>query len=145
MNKIESIHVAPTTERKAEPGRFENALRSAASGLASGVAATVELAAPYVPAGTVLSGAVRSAVGRASATGTPGAATADGATGAASSSSEGDLLEATRALQQEARTFNLQYLQLQENMQRESREFTALSNVMKVKHDSAKAAISNIH
>ncbi len=148
MNKIESIHVAPTAERKAEPGRFENALRSAASGLASGVAATVELAAPYVPAGTVLSGAVRSAVGRASATGTPGAAAAtaaDGATGAAGSSSEGDVLEATRALQQEARTFNLQYLQLQENMQRESREFTALSNVMKVKHDSAKAAISNIH
>jgi hypothetical protein len=30
-------------------------------------------------------------------------------------------------------------------MQRESREFSALSNVMKVKHDSAKAAISNIH
>jgi hypothetical protein len=30
-------------------------------------------------------------------------------------------------------------------MQRESREFTALSNVMKVKHDSAKAAIANIH
>jgi hypothetical protein len=30
-------------------------------------------------------------------------------------------------------------------MQRESREFQALSNVMKVKHDSAKAAINNIH
>jgi len=142
MNKIESIHVAPTTERKAEPGRFENALHTAASGLAQGVAATVELAAPYVPAGTVLSAAVRSAarpsgvspVGTGADPGTPG-----------SSSPEGDLLAATRALQQEARTYNLQYLQLQENMQRESREFTALSNVMKVKHDSAKAAISNIH
>jgi len=145
MNKIESIHVAPTAERKAEPGRFENALRSAASGLAGGIAATVELAAPYVPAATVLSGAVRSAAGHASATGSPGAASEGAATTAGSSSSEGDVLEATRALQQEARTFNLQYLQLQENMQRESREFTALSNVMKVKHDSAKAAISNIH
>ena len=144
MNKIESIHVAPTAERKAEPGRFENALRSAASGLAGGIAATVELAAPYVPAATVLSGAVRSAAGHGSATASPGAAS-DGAATAGSSSSEGDVLEATRALQQEARTFNLQYLQLQENMQRESREFTALSNVMKVKHDSAKAAISNIH
>jgi hypothetical protein len=40
---------------------------------------------------------------------------------------------------------NLQYLQLQEQMQRESREYQALSNVMKVKHDSARAAISNIH
>jgi hypothetical protein len=139
MTKIESIHVAPTTEKKTEPGRFENALRTAAAGLARGVSATVELAAPYVPAGTVLSAAVRSAVHAPSAP----LAAADGAAGAPSS--EGDVLEATRTLQQEARTFNLQYLQLQESMQRESREFTALTNVMKVKHDSAKAAISNIH
>jgi hypothetical protein len=142
MNKIESIHVAPSTERKAEPGRFENALRSAASGLARGVAATVELASPYVPGGTVLSGAVRSAVQTTTSSAVAGAEPA----GAGSTSgAEGDILAATRTLQQEARTFNLQYLQLQENMQRESREFTALSNVMKVKHDSAKAAIANIH
>jgi hypothetical protein len=138
MNRIEAIHVAPTTERKAEPGRFENALRTAASGVAVGVASTVELAAPYVPAGTVLSAAVRSAVA-------PTARSAAAGGGAAAPSSDGDVLEATRTLQAEARTFNLQYLQLQEGMQRESREFTALSNVMRVKHDSAKAAISNIH
>ncbi len=45
-------------------------------------------------------------------------------------------------------TFTLvprEYLQLQENMQRENREFTTLSNVMRVKHDSAKSAIQNIH
>jgi hypothetical protein len=148
MNRIEAIHVAPTTERKAEPGRFENALRNAASGVAAGVASTVELAAPYVPAGTVLSAAVRSAVAPtarsvAAAAGTGG--TSAGAAGGAGASSDGDVLEATRTLQAEARTFNLQYLQLQEGMQRESREFTALSNVMRVKHDSAKAAISNIH
>jgi len=149
MNRIEAIHVAPTTERKAEPGRFENALRTAASGLARGVASTVELAAPYVPAGTVLSAAVRSAarapataVGVSAASAEGGGATA--ATGGGATS-EGDILEATRALQQEGRTANLQYLQLQENMQRESREFTALSNVMRVKHDSAKSAIGNIH
>jgi hypothetical protein len=139
MTKVQSIHVAPTTHKKTEPGRFENALRNAASGLARGVATSVELAAPYVPAGTVLSAAVRSAssaspVGAGGGSGPPPGAT-----------QEDDVLAATRTLQQEARTFNLQYLQLQENMQRESREFTALSNVMKVKHDSAKAAIANIH
>jgi hypothetical protein len=143
MNKIESIHVAPTTNRKAEPGRFENALRSAASGLARGVAATVELASPYVPGGTVLSGAVRSAAQGTTSSIVTGGDIAPGS--GAASGAEGDILAATRALQQEARTYNLQYLQLQENMQRESREFTALSNVMKVKHDSAKAAIANIH
>jgi hypothetical protein len=146
MNRIESIHVAPTTERKAEPGRFENAMRNAASGVAVGVASTVELAAPYVPAGTVLSAAVRSAAGPtarsvAAAAGTGGSGAASGT----ASSSDGDILAATRTLQQEARTSNLEYLQLQEAMQRESREFTALSNVMRVKHDSAKSAISNIH
>ena len=48
-------------------------------------------------------------------------------------------------MQQEAQAMNLQYLQLQERMQQESREFTTLSNVMRVKHDTARAAISNIH
>ncbi|BDG04367.1 hypothetical protein [Anaeromyxobacter oryzae] len=138
MNRIESIHVAPTSERHAEPGRFQSALRGAASGLARGVAATVELAAPYVPGGTVLSAAVRGAVAGADGTGAAAGSTPG-------SSAPDDVLGATRQLQEEARTYNLQYLQLQENMQRESREFTALSNVMKVKHDSAKSAIQNIH
>jgi hypothetical protein len=146
MNRIEAIHVAPTTERKAEPGRFENALRNAASGVAQGVATTVELAAPYVPAGTVLSAAIRTTAAPTarSVAGAASSGTASGST-AAAPGSDGDVLEATRTLQQESRTFNLQYLQLQEGMQRESREFTALSNVMRVKHDSAKSAISNIH
>ena len=59
MKPIPSIHVATTTERKTEPGRFGSALRNAAAGAAHGIAASVELAAPYVPGGTVLSAAVR--------------------------------------------------------------------------------------
>jgi hypothetical protein len=147
MNKIESIHVAPTTELKTEPGRFESALRTAGARVVQGVAAGVELAAPYVPAGTVLSAAVRPvAASAAAAVASSAGSGAGGSVGSvASGGSEGDLLEATRALQSEARTFNLQYLQLQEGMQRESREFTAMSNVMKVRHESAKSAIGNIH
>ncbi len=37
-----------------------------------------------------------------------------------------------------------EYLAIQNSMQQESREFNALSNVIKVRHDSAKAAINNI-
>ena len=37
-----------------------------------------------------------------------------------------------------------EYLSLQNEMQRESRQFNAVSNVLKVRHDSAKAAINNI-
>ncbi len=136
MNRIESIHVAPTSESRSVPGRFERTLRGAVAGLANGIASGIELAAPLVPAGTVVSAAIRSAASAAA-----GGTVAN----AAGSRSEGDLLAATKALQQQSQSFNLEYLQLQESMQRESREFTALSNVMKVKHDSAKAAISNIH
>jgi hypothetical protein len=132
MERIGTLLVAPTTERKAEPSRFGSALREAAAQVASGVAGTVALASPLFPGGMVLAGAVRAA---ASA---PGAISPGGGGG-------GDLLEATRALQQQSQSFNLQYLELQETMQRESREFTSLTNVMKVKHDSAKAAIDNIH
>ncbi len=136
MSRIEPVHVAPVTHRKTEPDRFGAVLRSAAAGAASGLASTVALAAPFVPGGLVIAGALS---GAARAAATPPPAGRPGTDGG------GDLLEATRALQQEAQTFNLQYLQLQEGMQRESREFTALSNVMKVRHDSAKSAINNIH
>ena len=133
MSSIDPIHVAPTTQRQTEPSGFGAVMRAAARGLADGVAISASLAAPFVPGGPVLAGAVREGVRAA----TSPARSAAG--------SPGDMVEATRALQQEAQSFNLQYLQLQESMQRDSREFQALSNVMKVKHDSAKAAINNIH
>jgi hypothetical protein len=132
MNPIESVHIAPTSTVHSVPGRFERALRGAAVGVAEGVATGLDLAAPFVPGGNVLSAAVRTASATALGDGT-GAGTGDG-----------DLLSATRALQHESQAANLQYLQLQEDMQRESRTFSALSNVMKVKHDSAHAAIQNI-
>jgi pyridoxal biosynthesis lyase PdxS len=140
MERIGSLLVAPSTERKAEPGRFGAALKNAASEVASGIAGSVALAAPFVPGGAVLAGALRAASRPALTSSTAGASLS-----ASGGSGGGDVIEATRALQAEAQSFNLQYLQLQEAMQRESREFTSLTNVMKVKHDSAKAAINNIH
>jgi hypothetical protein len=159
MTRIESITVAPTTEKKTVPGRFEAALQGAARGVAATVIGAAEVAIPALPFGNVIAGAVRGATGGVPFSGRvltggaaalpPGATTgtaATGATGAISAAGgQGDLLEATRAMQVEAQAMNLQYLQLQERMQQESREFTALSNVMKVKHDSARAAIANIH
>ena len=150
MERIGSLVVAPSTERKAEPSRFGSALRNAAGEVANGLAGSVALAAPYLPGGAVLAGALRAAAPAASAAARTGLGSTP-ASGSVSSSavaaggSGGDIVEATRVLQQEAQTSNLQFLQLQESMQRESREFTSLTNVMKVKHDSAKAAINNIH
>jgi hypothetical protein len=154
MPRVESITVAPTSDRKSTPGRFEAALDGAARTLSAGLAGAVELAAPAVPFGTVLSGAIRGASGAgaartalASSPTAPVTGTGSGGTGAVGTGAggESDLIAATRALQQEAQAMNLQYLQLQERMQQESREYTALSNVMKVKHETARSAIGNIH
>lgn len=41
-------------------------------------------------------------------------------------------------------SFNLQYLQLQSQMQHENRSYTATSNIMKTKHDTVKNSISNV-
>jgi hypothetical protein len=44
----------------------------------------------------------------------------------------------------ESQAFNLYYLEIQEEMSRENRRFSALSNVMKARHETAKSAIGNI-
>jgi hypothetical protein len=54
------------------------------------------------------------------------------------------LLEATKQLQETQMSFNLQYLELQAQMQNENRNYTAVSNIMKTKHDTVKNSISNI-
>jgi len=169
MNRIESIHVVPTTPRQSTPSRFDAALQNAASHLARTVARGLELAAPALPGGTFLLGAVRAAtqpapgtapvaaaapfLGTASAPSTSlglaglasGSAVAPAGVAGSGTSTETDVMASARSLQAESQAFNAQYLQLQEAMQRENREFTALSNVMKVKHDTARAAIGNIH
>jgi hypothetical protein len=53
-------------------------------------------------------------------------------------------LEAQREIREMSQSFNLQYLDLQQQMQDENRRFALLSNVMKTKHDTAKSSISNI-
>lgn len=138
MDPIVPVHVAPSTERKTEPGGFGRALESVAAGALGALAGGASLAAPFLPGGLALAGAVRGATRQLSQA-TSGAARSGADLGG------GDIVEATRALQQEAQSFNLQYLTLQESLQRESREFTALTNVMKLKHDTARSAIANIH
>lgn len=57
---------------------------------------------------------------------------------------QAELMQATKNMQETQISFNLQYLQLQNSMQNENRQFTMVSNIMKTKHDTAKNAISNI-
>lgn len=60
------------------------------------------------------------------------------------SSSQDQLLQATKQMQEMQMSFNLQYLQLQSQMQQENRSYTAVSNIMKTKHDTVKNSISNV-
>jgi hypothetical protein len=67
-----------------------------------------------------------------------------GAAGSAGGGSQSALLTATKQMQEAQMSFNLQYLQLQSQMQDENRSYTMVSNIMKTKHDTAKNSISNI-
>jgi hypothetical protein len=55
------------------------------------------------------------------------------------------LLAITRQMQEMQMSFDMQYLQLQSQMQNENRSYTAVSNIMKTKHDKVKNSIGNIH
>lgn len=74
------------------------------------------------------------------------AAKGESAIGGASGDSGGQaqLSSASKQMQEMSESFNLQYLQLQQQMQNENRKFTLVSNIMKNKHDTAKNAINNI-
>jgi hypothetical protein len=78
------------------------------------------------------------------ATGVTGSDSITSATGSDGTSGSGQLLQATARLQELNQDFNLQYLNLQENQQAESRQYTALSNVSKTKSDTAKNSLSNV-
>jgi hypothetical protein len=54
------------------------------------------------------------------------------------------LLEATKQMQETQMSFNLQYLQLQNQMESDNRQYTALAKILKTKHDTVKNSISNI-
>lgn len=57
---------------------------------------------------------------------------------------EGQRRQYELEMQETQMSFNLQYLQLQSQMQHENRSYTAISNIMKTKHDTVKNSVSNI-
>ena len=54
------------------------------------------------------------------------------------------LVAAAQRVEETQMSFNLQYLQLQHQMQNENRQFTAVSNILKTKHDTVKNSIQNV-
>jgi hypothetical protein len=162
------LNTSNTTVRTAPRNDFGTHMRT---GIATGsqtAAGAIGVAAPFVPGAAVVSAAVSGAGNAVAGGGSYGG----GATGMSGSGSQfagvGDiptsgpglgsdtsgapsegfsqqkLLDQTKGMQEMMASFNLQYLQLQEKMQGENRSFTTISNVMKTKHDTAKASINNV-
>jgi len=139
----------PTRERQTPPTgatRFAEVLRVGGQALVAGAQAALRV----VPGGEVLCAAVRggttaagSSTGISSTTGGIGRSAQNpagpgGAQG--ESNGRGDLWDMT----QQSQEFNLMYLQLQEELSRENRRYSALSNVLKTRHETARSVISNI-
>ena len=56
----------------------------------------------------------------------------------------GGSLQQMQQMQESNQMYNLQYFELQQQAQQDNRQFKAMSNLMKVRHDTAKTAINNM-
>lgn len=142
-----SVRSTPRTD-------FGTMVRNGVANGAGAVAGAAGVAAPFVPGGAVVSAAVNSAAGAVSGgtgysasgtqniPGTSGAMT--GASGTSTGNAQQDMMNQTKEMQEMQMSFSMQYLQLQDKMQNENRQYTTISNVMKTKHDTAKATINNV-
>jgi len=145
------LEIAATRSRQTEPSTapFRSVLAGGVSLLMTGAEV-----ATHVIGGPVLAAAVHDArVGATTAiAGGPGAIAAGGPAPAASGIAAAAAAGATgnpemasmETLMQQGQTSNLQLLALQQQVQQENQQFTTVSNVMRAKHDTAKAAVSNI-
>jgi hypothetical protein len=151
-NRIGSTSLTVTTPRQTPMNDFGQVMARTVSGAVQLGA----VAGAFIPGAPVVSAAISGVASMAAGMSGLGASasamtrvgpTSAGTSGGAAASGKGegwDLHEAQKLLASETQSFNKEYLALQNQMQRESREFTTLSNIMKVRHDSAKAAINNI-
>ncbi|HVY40485.1 MAG TPA: hypothetical protein VHM31_21250 [Polyangia bacterium] len=126
------LQVAATRPRQTErpPRPFHDVLAGGVSLLLSGAEV-----ATHVVAGPMMAAAVHDA--RVGATGALGGSGTGSGSGSATS---GDV----QSLVNDGQASNLQLLALQQQIQNDSQQFSTLSNVMRARFDTAKAAVSNI-
>jgi len=126
--------------------------RGVAAG-AGAVAGAANVAAPYVPGGAIVAATMNRAAGAMGNYGSngmmntpgqaPGMNTHTGQAGTGGSAAQ-SLMDQTKAMQEMQMSFNLQYLNLQQKMQGENRQYSTISNILKTKHDTTKNSINNI-
>ncbi len=134
------VSASPSAPRvTAPPGLPFTAVMSAG---ASAILSGAEQAVTRLPGGPILAAALRPLPGSALALGTGHAPAPSAALSSASSGAvEGSGVEA--ALNQSANQ-NLYFIEIQERISAENRGYSAMSNVLKARHDTVKNAIGNI-
>jgi hypothetical protein len=141
-HRIPSLSITRTTPRQTPDDSFGTTLARTAQAVGrTGSELVGGLLGTSVSLSAASSG-VKAAASTASLV-APGTQTV-GAPGVPEKGGSWELLQAQSLMNQESQQFSMAYLKLQDDMQRESREHNTVSNIMKVRHDSAKAAINNI-
>ena len=158
-NRINQTSIGVTADRQTPQNDFGAML---ARGIANTAQTVGGAAGMIAPGGAVISAAISQVAGRVAntsggsygvgggggtvgGTAPAGQTTAPGgATTAGGSAPATDGLDGQKEMMAQNQKWTAQYLALQNDMQRESREFNAVSNIMKVRHESAKTAINNI-
>jgi hypothetical protein len=130
---------------------FQQVMNASSAAIVNGAEAAVS----HLPGGSILAAAMLPAGGTGglvsapafNATGPTGTASAGapsvlGATGSTGSTGTSD--PSMQQMMSQDADQNMYYLQLQEQMSQESRSYSAVSNVLKARHDTMKNAIGNI-
>ena len=105
------------------------------SKVADGALIATSAVAPFIPGGSLVGAAANGLYSLKN--GTP--------PGLGGGGPGGDQMDKMWQMQRENQVFNMQYLALQTEMQADNRRFSTMSNLMKARHDTAKAAINNMH
>lgn len=119
--------LSQVTQKKEPSSSFGDKLKGAASGTLS----TIAQASSVVPGGGLIGAAAQGLN-----------ALLGGDSGGGGNQ---DQMDRMWQMQKESQMFNMQYLQLQTEIQNDNRAFSTMSNLMKVRHDTAKSAINNMH
>ncbi|PKN24700.1 MAG: hypothetical protein CVU65_11020 [Deltaproteobacteria bacterium HGW-Deltaproteobacteria-22] len=120
IQKNVQMQFGSSIQRTRSPEAFEQAVKKAKGAVGAGLS-TLAGVVPSLTVGTP--------------TGSLLASVAGGGGSAASDMS---------VLQKQQQDANMEYLKLQMEVQAENRQFSTLSNVLKSRHDTAKAAITNL-
>ncbi len=132
MSNIKGIRAYKQMQqsRTAPKAKSEGGFGKFMKGVAAGSLTAVATVGSAAPGGGLISGV---------ANGLSSIITGDGG-----NSAQQEQLDKMWAMQRESQMFNMQYLELQTEMQAENRRFSSMSNLMKVRHDTAKSAINNM-